>query len=259
MARIKVVIGRIVGLGFSLWIAFALMRAAGLEADWVLFNGKIVTADAEDPTRFTIAQAVAIYDGKFVVVGTNQQALETAGPGTRRIDLAGKTVLPGLIETHLHVHSMTGSHHLGHAVDFTDFPIKWPNNEEGLAELRVLASRKQPGEWIVLGLQGAPPGMGLGSKPTGLPSLAEVDQAVPNNPVTINLRGEEPFFANSLALNAILERYPKGVEGMVRDAQGKPTGLLKKAAARVVQEFWPPMTEKELEEVAPAFRKELEE
>ncbi|MBI4443738.1 MAG: amidohydrolase family protein [Acidobacteria bacterium] len=246
-------------LGIVCLVAIAPMRAAGLEADWVLYNAKILTADSEDPATFTIAQAVAIYDGKFVVVGSNQQALEAAGPNTRRIDLAGKTILPGLIETHLHVHSQAASHYLGHAVDQTDPRIRWPNNEEGLAQLRALASRKQGGEWIVVGLQGAPREMDLGPIPSGLPSLAEIDNATPDNPVLINLGGWEPFLANSLALNRMLERYPNGVAGMVRDAQGKPTGLLKKAAARTSVEFIPPKTEKELAEVAPAFRKELEE
>src|SRR3990170_943295 len=88
-------------------------RGAALEAEWVFYNGKILTADNDDPEQFTIAQAVAIYDGKFVVVGTNQEALTLAGSETRRIDLQGKTVIPGMIETHLHIHNMTRQHHMG--------------------------------------------------------------------------------------------------------------------------------------------------
>src|ERR1041385_890285 len=92
---------------------FALARAgaAGIDAEWVFYNGKILTADTDDPGRFSTAQAVAIYDGKFIVVGQNQEALATAGPKTKKIDLQGRTMLPGLIETHLHVHSQT-AHHL---------------------------------------------------------------------------------------------------------------------------------------------------
>ena len=44
-------------------------QAAGLQADWVLYNGKILTANSEDPANFAIVEAVAIYDGKFVAVG----------------------------------------------------------------------------------------------------------------------------------------------------------------------------------------------
>src|SRR5947208_15064234 len=107
--RIRIIIGF---LGIVLG-ASSLARAAGLAADWVLYNGKILTANTEDPERFTTVQAVAIYDGKFIAVGSNQEALDLAGPNTKRIDLGGKTVLPGLVETHLHVHSMTPQPHLG--------------------------------------------------------------------------------------------------------------------------------------------------
>ena len=61
--------------------------AAGLEADMVVLNGKILTADSPDPNNFTTAQAAAIYDGKFIVVGSNEEALEYAGaeyPENRR-------------------------------------------------------------------------------------------------------------------------------------------------------------------------------
>jgi hypothetical protein len=61
-------------------------------ADHVLHNGKIVTVDGE----FTIAEALAIRDGKVVEVGSNQEALRHAGPQTKVIDLQERTVLPGL-------------------------------------------------------------------------------------------------------------------------------------------------------------------
>ena len=83
--------------------------AAGLEADMVMINGKILTADTADLNDFTVAQAAAVYNEKFVVVGSNEEALEFAGPSTRRIDLDGRTVIPGLVETHNHIYSY-GSH-----------------------------------------------------------------------------------------------------------------------------------------------------
>ena len=70
-------------------------RAGG--GTWCL-NGKILTADSPDQNNFTIAQAAAIYDGKFIVVGSNEEALEYAGPSTRKIDVGGRTVIPGLVE-----------------------------------------------------------------------------------------------------------------------------------------------------------------
>src|SRR5260370_125895 len=67
--------------------------------DTVLTNGKIITVD----NGFTIAQAVAIRGDRFVAVGTNQDITRLAGPGTRRIDLGGKAVIPGLIDAHAHL------------------------------------------------------------------------------------------------------------------------------------------------------------
>ena len=70
-------------------------------ADLVLYNGKILTAD----DSFTIAQAVAIRDGKFLSTGDDPRILKMAGPKTGVIDLQGKTVTPGFIDTHFHLHN----------------------------------------------------------------------------------------------------------------------------------------------------------
>ena len=67
-------------------------------ADMVFYNGKILTAD----DQFTIVEAVAIRDGKFLARGTTSDILGLAGSNTRRIDVQGKTVIPGLIDSHSH-------------------------------------------------------------------------------------------------------------------------------------------------------------
>ena len=83
--------------------------AAGLEADMLILNGRILTADSPGPNQFSIAQTAAVYDGKFIAVGSNEEALEYAGPSTPKIDLGGRTVIPGLVETHNHIYGY-GSH-----------------------------------------------------------------------------------------------------------------------------------------------------
>src|SRR6185295_107195 len=65
--------------------------------DLILHNGKIVTVDS----AFSIAQAVAIRGERFVAVGTNDAVRRTAGPGTKAVDLRGRTVIPGLMDGHL--------------------------------------------------------------------------------------------------------------------------------------------------------------
>src|SRR5215470_412188 len=71
-------------------------------ADVIFTNGKIVTVD----TNFPIAQALAIKDGKLIAVGSNADALATRGPNSRVVDLAGKTVIPGLQDSHIHFLSL---------------------------------------------------------------------------------------------------------------------------------------------------------
>src|SRR5882757_6756612 len=67
--------------------------------DIILSNGKIITVD----NRFSIAQAVAVRGERIVAVGTNAEINRLAGPNTRRIDLAGKSVVPGMIDNHAHI------------------------------------------------------------------------------------------------------------------------------------------------------------
>ncbi|MDA2933280.1 amidohydrolase family protein [Acidobacteria bacterium AH-259-D05] len=256
----------VVLLGLVLLPNLPTTQAASLEADMVLYNGKILTADTEDPAGFSIVEAVVIYDGKFVAVGTSQEALELAGPSTRRIDLAGKTVLPGLIETHLHVNSMTGRHQLEYQAGATDPPIQWTSKEDVLAQLRTLALAKKPGDWIVVGMLETPTLLRLGvTDPNSeAPTLAELDQAAPNHPAVLLLRagGTSEYFpqlVNSRALNVLYEGYPQGVPGIVKDGEGKPTGMVKITAAMVMSELWPPVSRKKLKELAVGYRKELEE
>src|SRR5271170_4485405 len=89
----------IIGVLFAVGGALSVLRAQQPAADLILSNGKIITVDE----RFTIAQAVAIRGDRIVAVGTNQDMARLAGPGTRRIDLRGRALTPGLIDNHMHL------------------------------------------------------------------------------------------------------------------------------------------------------------
>ena len=69
------------------------------DADLILHNGKVVTVDK----KFTVHQAIAVQGGKVLKVGSNADVLKTKGAATEVIDLQGKTVLPGLIDSHTHI------------------------------------------------------------------------------------------------------------------------------------------------------------
>src|SRR5690242_10036828 len=83
-------------------LAATLLSAADAPADLIIVNGNVLTVDA----TFSRASAVAIKDGKFVAVGSDADVRKLAGPATRTIDAQQKTVIPGLIESHVHA---TGS------------------------------------------------------------------------------------------------------------------------------------------------------
>src|SRR5882672_12760567 len=91
---------RAVLAGLSAFAA-GLPEAAAQEgtADLILFNGRITTLDRQNPE----AQAIAIRSDHFVAAGPEQDVMRLAGSGTRRIDLKGRRVIPGLIDSHMHI------------------------------------------------------------------------------------------------------------------------------------------------------------
>ena len=79
-------------------------------ADMVLYNGHVLTMDQEQPP-VNVTQAIALQDGRVLAVGEDDRILRMAGPSTVRVDLDGKAVLPGIIDTHSHPNSYALSHY----------------------------------------------------------------------------------------------------------------------------------------------------
>lgn len=230
-------------------------KANGLDADMVIYNAKILTADSPDPKNFSIAQAAAIYDGKFVVVGTNEQALATAGPTTRKIDLGGRTVLPGLVETHDHVYEY-GAHFFPRGIrPGEEPPLAYTTKEEFLGQIRTIALRKKPGEWI----QTTPKGGEMGVIPqlhNGEVTRFDIDKVSPKNPFFMQWGSENFALVNSQVLDMLLQKHPK-VLGVRQDAKGVATGLLWREATRTVEfELTPDPAP---EELGPYYKMELDE
>src|SRR5215471_5451588 len=118
--------------------AASLMRAQQAAPDLILSNGKIITVDE----RFTIAQAVAMKGDRIAAVGTNQDIMRLAGTNTRRIDLRGRAVIPGLIDNHLHVMR---------AGTTWQWEVRWDgvgSRKEALDLLRARLKAVKPGEWV---------------------------------------------------------------------------------------------------------------
>src|ERR1700719_3207947 len=114
------------------------VRAQQRVPDLILSNGKIITVDE----RFTVAQAVAIRADRVVAVGSNQEIAQLGGPNTRKIDLKGKSVIPGLIDNHMHL--LRGGTTWQYEVRLDGVPTR----KRALELLSARAKAVGPGEWV---------------------------------------------------------------------------------------------------------------
>ncbi len=201
-------------LPLLLLFAFPLVARAEGPPDLIVHNAKVVTLDAKS----RIAQAVAVRDGRIVAVGDSAALLKQRGPKTKLLDAGGKTVLPGLSDSHVHP--------LGAATSELTAPLpELKSLEEVFAHVRKLAATAPKGEWIVLRY----------AFPTRLdearfPTKAELDKAAPDHPVlyhagpagVVNSRGLEVSGIGKDTANP-----PNGV--IVRDKSGEATGMLRNA------------------------------
>ncbi|HET7765678.1 MAG TPA: amidohydrolase [Burkholderiales bacterium] len=192
--------------------------------DLILANGKIVTVDAS----FSIAQAVAIRDGRIIAVGTDEAVRRTAGPATKVIDLHGRTVIPGLIDGHLH---NAGG---GPGVDLSN--VRTLAEVLAAVEARVKAGR--PGDLVVSNADWHEAQL----KEKRLPHRRELDRIAPENPVVL-VRGGHEFIVNSAAVARwnISRATPAPAGGEIgRDADGELNGELVDTARGLVKLPPPP-------------------
>jgi predicted amidohydrolase YtcJ len=220
-----------------------LNEAAGEPADLIIHNARIYTVD----DAFSVAQAAAMKDGRFTVVGGNDEVLGAAGPETRVVDLQGMTVLPGFNDTHSHLVQM--GLNLQATIDLTQV-TSIADIRDRIAE-RVAAS--QPGEWIF-----SEGGWWEFMLADGrLPNRHDLDPVSPDNPVV--LRGGHYFIVNSPALEVIgYDRDtpdPPGGE-IWRDEHGEPTGFLLRAAHEPTHKYFPEFTrDQQLDGIREAIRR----
>src|SRR5207249_8168303 len=142
-------------------------------ADTVLLNGKVVTVDPQ----FLIQEAIAIRDGKISAVGKTADVRKLAGPRTRVIDLQGRTVIPGLIDSHLHG--------IRAALSFST-EVNWigaPSLDDAMGRITQAARSMKPGAWLIVA-----GGWNVQQfKEKRRPSQAELLTAAPDNPVYVQL------------------------------------------------------------------------
>jgi predicted amidohydrolase YtcJ len=196
-------------------------------ADLVLRGGKVITVDQ----AWHVAQAVAVSHGRFVAVGDDATVARFVGPNTQVIELAGKTVVPGLIDSHLHQLFAALN---GPAVQLLG--AKTVADVQTAIGERV--SRTEPGKWVM-----ASSGWHESILEEGrMPTRFELDKVSPNNPVFIP-RGGHVITVNSKALElAGITKDTANPDGgvIVRDEKGEATGVLLENAAYLVRKILPP-------------------
>lgn len=197
-------------------------------ADLVLINGNILTVDAHD----SIAEAVAISNGKIIAVGTKEAVMKRAAKNARVIDLHGRTATPGLIDTHGHFQEVQALY---------DIELSGVTRiDDVLKKVREKVAASKPGEWV----------RGGGWDEGKLAELryitaADLDKVAPANPVWLLHTMGHYGAANSYAMKlAHLTRETKNpTAGTIdRDAAGQPTGVLKESAMELVTGLIPPFT-----------------
>jgi predicted amidohydrolase YtcJ len=185
-------------------------------ADLVLVNGNVITVD----DRFSTAVAFAIRDGRFVAVGSNEEIRKLVGEKTRVIEGRGRTVVPGIIETHAHA--------LGVAEAEAAQPFRNLTTIKELQEwIRTETGRRPEGSWIW-----SPRVYPTRFKEHRFPTKAELDAVAPDHPVVVD--AAYAFSMNSAGLRAakITRTTPDPPGGaIVKDASGEPTGLLRNVRA----------------------------
>ena len=221
-------------------------------ADLILLNGKVWIGTAapggkEQAKGGTFAQAVAMGDGHILAVGTSEQIRAYTGPDTRVIDIQGRLVVPGFIDSHAHF--LEGGFHLL-AIDLKDTHTE----AEFARRLGEKAKTLEPGQWILGGNwdeQGWPSAQ--------LPTRKLIDAVTAKNPVFISRYDGHAALANSLALKmAGVTKNTVDPEGgvIVRGAKGEPAGVLKDAAQDLVRRIVPRPTDADMEQSLRAALKE---
>ena len=229
----------ITAIGRSLLLALLCVLAAWITAtppraqaaaDLALINGAVITVDDKD----TVAQAVAVADGRIVAVGTNADIKARIGSSTEVIDLRGRSVTPGLIDTHVHFSAADALF----SVELGEASVKTIADVQRRVAEQV--SRLKPGEWV----RGRGWDEGKYAERRYI-TAADLDAVAPNNPVWLTHTTGHYGVANTYAMKMaeVRKDTPDPPAGTIdRMADGAPTGVMKETAMGLVSRLVPPLT-----------------
>ena len=219
-----------------LFVVFLLFMpdSARAQADFVLHNANIYTVNPEQPE----AEALAVRGERILMVGTNAELLE-AYPDAERLDAAGQTVVPGLIDAHMHLMG------LGTSLLQADL-VGAASKEETIERLEAFEETLPEDAWLT--------GRGWDQNDwpeQTFPTRQDLDESFPERPVWLRRIDGHAAWANTVALEAVgMEALrsmadPEGGK-IERDAQGEPTGVFVDAAMSIIESQVPATSEEQL-------------
>jgi predicted amidohydrolase YtcJ len=203
----------------------------------VLLNGKVLTVDA----NFTVAEAVAVRDGRILAIGTTADIKKLVGPSTKTIDLGGKSVVPGFIDSDGDNAFAGGDLYKDTMVNGkVGASVRGSSVAEMLDKVRALVKEAAPGspvfvrmadEWI---------------RDLSKMTIKDADALAPNNPLMLSFSSSEGLVNTVMLERAFASGLSRDHIGVVKDAAGKPTGQLFSTALGMVGwnlRDWPELTE----------------
>lgn len=212
--------------GAAAFVCLAFGAPARAQApDTVLVNGRVVTVDAD----FSIRQALAVRGGRITALGSTADVAALVGPATRVIDLGGRTVVPGLIDSHMHA--------IRAGLSFAT-EVNWIGARtltEALGRIAAAAERRGPGAWLIVAGGWSEQQFAERRRPT----QAELEAAAPENPVYVQLGygwvllTDDGLAALGIGSDADL---PAGGH-LVRGDDGRPTGAVSGDSSAIVALF----------------------
>jgi len=221
-------------------------------ADLVLVNGRVYTLSWDEPATDgrpaanapyvdgnwqPDAEAVAVRGGRILYVGSNDGVQKYQGPSTEVIDVDGSTILPGLIDSHVHIAG------LGANLERVNL-VGLETEAEAVAMVAERAATVPEGEWII--------GWGWdeGAWADNYPTMQLLSQRVPNNPVFLSGLHGYAAWGNRLAFERAgitsATADPDGGQ-ILKDRRGNPTGILVNRAVALLESAVPPVTQERLE------------
>jgi len=201
------------------------------KADLVILNANVITVDPSRPR----AEAIAISGDTITTVGTNKEIKKFIGTKTKKIDVHGATVIPGLIESHAHFMSLGKS--------LMELDLSGAKNwDEIIAMVAKKAETLPPGEWIIgRGWHQEKWDPPASPSVEGYPIHTELSKATPNNPVMLTHASGHALFANALAMKlAGVNKETKDPPGgrIVRDSLGNPIGVFEEDAEALIEKAY---------------------